>query len=115
MTESSIPKPYSGPDVGRKLWSRSSGPEPSNFQDDLERDGIDRRRGNPIQFGLDEGEIEVEGERIENLLKNVNSGRQPSGDAASVFHVLDAGYLRSAFAAPPFTARVSSSTSRNAR
>lgn len=42
-----------------------------NFDDD---DGV-RRRGNRVQFGLTEDEIEDVGERLQSLLKKVDSGR----------------------------------------
>ncbi len=44
---------------------------------DSGRDSVVRRRGNRVQFGLDADEIEDVEERIEELLSNVDSGKQP--------------------------------------
>jgi hypothetical protein len=44
---------------------------------DDERSSVVRRRGNRVQFGLDEDEIEDVEERIQELLRNVDSGKQP--------------------------------------
>jgi hypothetical protein len=49
---------------------------PSGPHFDPEGDRAVRRRGNRVQFGLDEDEIEDVEERIEDLLEDVDSGKQ---------------------------------------
>jgi hypothetical protein len=50
---------------------------PAGPKFDDERSSVVRRSGNRVQFGLDEDEIEDVEERIQELLKNVDSGKQP--------------------------------------
>lgn len=50
--------------------------QPSRNFDDDTKAGV-RRRGNRVQFGLTEDEIEKLEDRIETLLKRVDSGKQP--------------------------------------